>query len=145
MDENTTFFQTSAFVFHGSHSVTDPRRILSCFRAVVLLLLASCVFLVFYLTVLAGLLVFSCRLPFWESGFLAAESGVWEHLEHRLKGIFIVEATCKQEEIRWGSLQVSTRVFIMSRRPRRSVKTCFAEESRVASFGISGRTCEPFP
>ena len=50
VDEITIFSKESIAV----HAATDPKRILCCFCAVVLLLLASCVFL-----------VFSCRALAW--------------------------------------------------------------------------------
>ena len=64
------FFKTSTCNFRNA--ATDPKYILCCFRAVVLHLLASCVFLVFFLQ---GLLLFLLG-PFFSVRFLAAESGV---------------------------------------------------------------------
>ena len=51
------------------------QRTLCCFRAVVLLLLASCVFLVFSCRALAGFSVFSYWAPFFLKHFLAGEGG----------------------------------------------------------------------
>ena len=57
------------------NAATDPKRILCCFRAVLSLLLASCVFLVFSCMVLDVFLFFPVGflVCFW--GFLAVESG----------------------------------------------------------------------
>ena len=55
-------FKTALTIFLVHNAATDPKRILCCFRAVVLLLLAACVFLVVYckafLVFLVGSLVF---------------------------------------------------------------------------------------
>ena len=48
------------FIFMCDNAAADPKRILCCFRVVVLLLLASCLFLVFSSKSLGGFLGFSC-------------------------------------------------------------------------------------
>ena len=60
------------------HAATDPKRVLFCFRAVALLFLASCVFLVPFCRAFAGFLCFLAgSLVFfgWRRRFVVAELG----------------------------------------------------------------------
>ena len=77
-DYNPSLFLTETKVFTALsfevHAATDPRRNLCSLRAVVLLLLASCVFLVFSGRAVADVLV--CLVGSFLLGFLAAEGRV---------------------------------------------------------------------
>ena len=71
------FFSNIRFQLVMVHdAATDPKRILCCFRAIVLLLLASSVFLVISCRVRAGFLLFLVLFLVFVGRVLADESGV---------------------------------------------------------------------